>query len=92
LHVMLRDPSQSNCQKCKLHVSDKIQRSLRLLLWQISGQRRYVASSRPQLATGDGTTGTFHESHSKRHANTLHIWLCNYATHGRFKLLLEDCG
>jgi len=39
-------------------------------MWQISVQRRHIASSRSWIATGDGTTGTFHNSHSKWHAST----------------------
>jgi len=52
------------------HVSKLKPKKLRPPLWQISVRHRHTASSGPWIATGDGTTGTFHKSHSKRHACT----------------------
>jgi len=59
-------------KKCRkgLSVSKLKPKKLRPPLWQISVRHRHTASSGPWIATGDGTTGTFHKSHSKRHACT----------------------
>merc|ERR1712129_614261 len=41
-----------------------------VFLSQIPVQRRQTASTKPWIATGDGTTGTFQKCHSKRNAAT----------------------